>query len=74
MNNILNTLLMDGEFHSPEEAQQINRELATSLYRDVDFRSKSVDPDASFELSAGNNWYLGGSEQWKFGVMGLGDY
>ena len=73
-NSILNTLLMDGQFHSPEEAQQINRELATSLYRDVDFRSKSVDPDASVELSAGNSWYFGGAEQWKFGVMGLGDY
>ena len=73
-NSILNTLLMDGEFHSLEEAQTINRELATSLYRDVDFRSKSVDPDASVELSAGNSWYFGGAEQWKFGVMGLGDY
>ena len=73
-NSILNTLLMDGEFHSLEEAQQINRELATSLYRDVDFRSKSVDPDTSVELSAGNSWYFGGAEQWKFGVMGLGDY
>ena len=73
-NSILNTLLMDGEFHSLEEAQTINRELATTLYRDVDFRSKSVDPDASVELSAGNSWYFGGAEQWKFGVMGLGDY
>ena len=73
-NSILNTLLMDGEFHSLDEAQTINRELATSLYRDVDFRSKSVDPDASVELSAGNSWYFGGAEQWKFGVMGLGDY
>ena len=73
-NSILNTLLMDGEFHSLDEAQQINRELATSLYRDVDFRGKSVDPDMSIELSAGNSWYFGGSEQWKFGVMGLGDY
>ena len=69
-NSILNTLQMDGEFHSLEEAQQINRELATSLYRDVDFRGKSVDPDASIELSAGNSWYLGSSEQWKFGVHG----
>ena len=24
--------------------------------------------------SAGNSWYLGRSEQWKIGVMGLGDY
>ena len=72
--SILETLLMDGEFHSLEEAQQINRELATSLYRDVDFRTGSVDPDASVEISAGNSWYLGDTEQWKIGVLGLGDY
>ena len=71
---ILNTLLMDGQPHTPEEAQQINRELATSLYRDVDFRSKSMEPDKSIEISAGNSWYLGDSEQWKVGVLGLGDY
>ncbi len=73
-NNILSTLQMDGQPHTLEEAQQINRELATTLYRDVDFRSKSVDPDMSAELSAGNSWYLGDGEQWKVGVMGLGDY
>src|SRR5688572_11027744 len=73
-NSILNTLRMDGEFHSLEEAQQINRELAASLYRDVDFSSRSVDQDASVELSAGNSWYIGGAEQWKIGLMGLGDY
>jgi TonB-dependent receptor len=72
--SILDTLLMDGQQHTLEEAQQINRELATSLYRDVDFRSKSIEPDKSIEVSAGNSWYLGDSEQWKFGVLGLADY
>jgi TonB-dependent receptor len=72
--NILDTLLMDGEFHSLEEAQQINRELATSLYRDVDFRTQSNDPDKSIELSAGNSWYFGAAEQWKFGTLALGKY
>jgi outer membrane receptor protein involved in Fe transport len=72
--SILNELLLDGEFHSFEEAQQINRELATSLYRDVDFRSGSVDPDKSIEVSTGNSWYLGDGGQWKFGVLALGDY
>lgn len=71
---ILDTLLMDGQSHTLEEAQQINRGLATSLYRDVDFRSKSMEPDKSIEISAGNSWYLGDSEQWKVGVLGLGDY
>ncbi len=72
--NILNNLLLDGEFHSFEEAQQINRELATSLNRNVEFQSKSIQPDRSIELSAGNSWYLGDVEQWKVGVLALGDY
>ncbi len=72
--SILNTLQMDGELHTLEEAQEINRQLATSLYRDVDFRSKSVEPDKSAELSVGNSWYLGGAEQWQVGFLALGDY
>lgn len=72
--NILNELLLDGEFHSFEEAQLINRQLATSLNRDVDFESRSMDPDMSLELSAGNSWYLGDAEQWKIGMLALGDY
>jgi TonB-dependent receptor len=73
-NSILSALLMDGQPHTLEEAQQINRELATSLYRDVDFRSKSIEPDKSIEVSAGNSWHAGASEQWKIGVLGLADY
>ena len=72
--SIYNTLLLDGEFHSFEEAQQINRQLATTLNRNVDFTSKSLDPDLSLEGSIGNSWYLGDGEQWKIGVLGLGDY
>jgi outer membrane receptor protein involved in Fe transport len=72
--NIFNTLLQDGQAHTFEEAQQINRELATSLNRDVEFRDKSMDPDLSIGLSAGNSWYLGGAEEWRIGVLGLADY
>jgi TonB-dependent receptor len=72
--NIYNTLLQDGQAHTFEEAQQINRELATSLNRDVDFRDTSMDPDKSIELSAGNSWYLGDAEQWRVGLLGLADY
>jgi TonB-dependent receptor len=72
--NIFNTLLQDGQAHTFEEAQQINRELATSLNRDVDFRDTSMDPDKSIELSAGNSWYLGDAEQWRVGLLGLADY
>jgi hypothetical protein len=72
--NIFNTLLQDGQAHTFEEAQQINRELATSLNRDVDFRDASMDPDTSIELSAGNSWYFGDAEEWRIGVLGLADY
>ncbi len=72
--NIFNTLLLDGQAHTFEEAQQINRELATSLNRDVDFRDTSIDPDKSIEMSAGNSWYLGDAEQWRVGLLGLADY
>jgi TonB-dependent receptor len=71
---IYNTLLLDGEFHSFEEAQRINRQLATSLNRDVDFTKASMDPDLSLETSIGNSWYLGDAEQWKIGMLALGDY
>ncbi len=72
--NIFNELLLDGEFHSFEEAQQINRELATSLYRNMDFQDKSIEPDKSIEASVGNSWYVGDDEQWKIGMLALGDY
>ncbi|MEX0897059.1 MAG: TonB-dependent receptor [Steroidobacteraceae bacterium] len=72
--SIFSHLLMDGEFHSFEEAQAINRQLATTLNRNVDFRDKSMDPDLTGEISAGNSWYVGDAEQWKIGVLALGDY
>ncbi|HXV77711.1 MAG TPA: TonB-dependent receptor plug domain-containing protein, partial [Candidatus Polarisedimenticolaceae bacterium] len=72
--NIFNTLLMDGQDHTFAEAQGINRELAVSLNRDVDFRDKSMEPDKSIEISAGNSWFFGDAEQWKFGVIGVADY
>ncbi len=72
--NIFNTLLQDGQAHTFEEAQQINRELATSLNRDVDFSETSIDPDMSIEMSAGNSWYLGAAEEWRIGLLGLADY
>jgi TonB-dependent receptor len=72
--NIYNTLIRDGEFHSFAEAELINRQIATALNRDVDFRSKSMGPDLSGEVAIGNSWYLGDSEQWRVGLLALGDY
>lgn len=72
--NILGALLRDGGAHSLSEAEAINRQIATSLNRDLDFREESLDPDVSLEGSVGNSWYLGDAEQWRVGVLALGDY
>lgn len=59
----------DGNIHQFAEAQAINRQLATSLYRDVELRPKSIDADAGIEIALGNKWFPGSSDQWEFGTM-----
>lgn len=57
------------------EAEQINRELAVTLNRDLTgIESESADPDLSIEAGLGNSWVLGESAMWKVGVLGVGDY
>jgi TonB-dependent receptor len=64
----------DGQVHTFAEAQAINRDLATSLYRNIDFYDKSLSPDAGLEAALGNSWYLGDTEQWRIGALGLLSY
>jgi outer membrane receptor protein involved in Fe transport len=71
---IFEALTRDGEFHTLAEAEQINRELATSLNRDVDFEQTSLDPDLSLEGAMGNAWTLGESGDWQVGTLALADY
>ena len=71
---IFQALGRDGQLHSISEAESINRDLATSLNRNLDINEQSMDPDWSVEATAGNSWYLGESQNWRFGVIGLGDY
>lgn len=56
------------------DAQAINRQLATSLNRNIGLREKSVDPDVALEGALGNSWDLGESGDWKLGVLGIADY
>lgn len=56
------------------QAEQLNRELATSLYRDLDLQGTSLDPDLSVEGAAGNTWTIGDSGDWKIGALAIGDY
>jgi TonB-dependent receptor len=71
---ILTGLNRDGQPHSILQAQQINRELATSLKRDIDFEEGSTDPDMTAEATLGNSWYLGDQDQWRIGAVALVDY
>jgi outer membrane receptor protein involved in Fe transport len=72
--SIFSTLRAQGGDPAFAEAEQINRELATSLNRNIDLRSESADPDLSIEAGLGNSWVLGESAMWKVGVLGVGDY
>lgn len=72
--NILDTLRKDGGAYTIADAQAVNRELATSLNRNIDFTSGTPDPDISAEAVAGNSWYFGNNDEWKFGALGLVDY
>lgn len=71
---IFQALQRDGGFHTIAEAEAINRQLATGLNRNLDINERSIDPDLSVEASAGNSWYLGESQNWRVGVLGLADY
>jgi outer membrane receptor protein involved in Fe transport len=71
---IFNALNRDGEFHTIGEAQQINREIATSLNRNLDFQEKSLDPDLSVEGVVGNSWTVDEAGDWTIGALALADY
>jgi hypothetical protein len=71
---ILRGLRRDGRPHTIADAEAINRQLATNLNRDLDFREQSTDPDLNGEATLGNSWRFGAGEQWRFGALGLVDY
>jgi TonB-dependent receptor len=71
---IFDALRRDGNPHLFSEAETINRQLATSLNRDINFEEKSLGPDGGLEAALGNSWYFGGTEQWRFGALALLSY
>jgi TonB-dependent receptor len=71
---IFDALLRQGGSPGFAAAEQINRELATSLYRDLDLKTQSLEPDLSIEGSAGNTWTLGETGDWQVGLLAVGDY
>ena len=71
---IFEALNRDGEFHTIGEAEQINREIASSLNRNLDFEDKSLDPDLSVEGTVGNSWTVDEAGDWTIGALALADY
>lgn len=71
---IFDTLRMQGGNPAFVEAEAINRQLATSLNRNVDLKSESADPDLKLEASIANRWELDEEGLWSFGVLALADY
>ena len=72
--SILTGLQRDGDTHTIAEAEAVNRDLATSLYRDVGIHSKKLSPDGSLEVALGNKWFLSDDDAWTVGVLGLISY
>jgi TonB-dependent receptor len=71
---ILRALNRDGGFHTLAEAEQINREIATNLNRNLDLRKESLDPDINVEAALGNMWQAGESGDWRIGGLAVVDY
>ena len=71
---ILQALNRDGGFHTLAEAEQINRGIATSLNRNLDFENESLDPDINVEAALGNMWQVGEGGDWRVGGLAVADY
>ncbi len=54
------------------QAELLNRQLATSLNRDLDLESKSMPADFEAEMTGGYRWFLG--EDWELGFLAIGSY
>ncbi len=76
VNNILASLQRSGQsFPQSQElytAQQINRDFAIALNRNIGLTSESVDPDYTLRGSVGNNFLIG--SDWEAGFSVGGSY
>lgn len=68
-----NDILADMRQSNPNatlaDAEQLNRELALNLYRNIDIYETDDDDNFSAEFNAGNRFYLGDAEEIEFGVL-----
>lgn len=68
-NDILTDLRQTNPNATLADAEQINRELATGLYRNINVYETDDDQNYSGEVNIGNRFYLGESEEIEFGVL-----
>lgn len=72
-NSIQRTLQLN-EPASLADAEQVNRELASTLNTQTGIRRGDVDPDMNVGVALGNRYYLGSSEAWEVGGLLVGSY
>lgn len=71
--SIFTTLQQEGNTSATfADAQLLNRQLATSLNRNLSIRDENADPDLDIKGSIGNNWFIG--DEWEFGILASGSY
>ncbi len=70
--NIQSLARQAGDPITLDQAEQINRSLATSLNRNLDFKAKNMPADFDAEVTGGYRWFLG--EEWELGFLAIGSY
>ena len=69
---VLTTLRRQDPTATLQDAQLVNRQLATELNRNTTARAKDMPLDYGVKASVGNNWLLG--NDWEFGTLVGGSY
>ena len=70
--NIQNLARQAGDPITIDEAEMLNRELATSLNRNLDLERKDMPADFEAEMTGGYRWFFG--EDWELGFLAIGSY
>ena len=70
--NIQNMARQAGDPITIDEAEMLNRELATSLNRNLDLERKDMPADFEAEMTGGYRWFFG--EDWELGFLAIGSY
>ncbi|MEE4383119.1 MAG: TonB-dependent receptor [Pseudomonadales bacterium] len=71
--NILQTLRFEGPA-TFEDAQAVNRQLASTLDATTGIQQEDVNPDLDFEGTVGNRYFFGADENWEVGGLLIGSY